>query len=234
MSLFDENEKKVQAVIEKGVNLLSQNYNVKKLDAGKYERVVTGGMQFYIVHYEIEGVGHLQTMITENCPQMQMATFTLTPFFKNLPLITFDYMFSEDKGMYLAEVYELVKDREDEDFKAWVKKFAANLDTLSNLPSIPSRPAFYDAFRPTFISKARSIDADETALEVFEKMITIFIEMEKSLPVLSKEAAAEKNAICRKYVDDLVDAGGVSTELWVKTHGVDYVRDYYHTTFFGL
>ena len=109
MSSYEENEKKVQIILERGIGILAQNYTVRKLDAGEFTNPVTAGIQFRIAHYEIENVGHLMTMHTENNPHMLMATYTLTPYFKKLPLISSDFIYNEEGGMFLIEINELVK-----------------------------------------------------------------------------------------------------------------------------
>lgn len=109
MGTYEENEKKVQTILERGVGILARNYGVRKLDAGGFSAPVTLNTQFRIAHYEIENVGHLMTMYTENNPQLLMATYTLTPYYKKLPLISSDFIFNGDGGMFLIEIYELVK-----------------------------------------------------------------------------------------------------------------------------
>lgn len=49
----------------------------------------------------------------EGNPHMMMVTYTLTPYFKKLPLISSVFIYDEDGGMFLIEIYELVKNRED-------------------------------------------------------------------------------------------------------------------------
>ena len=66
MGMYEENEKKVQTILERGVGILARNYGVRKLDAGDFSAPVTLNTQFRIAHYEIENVGHLMTMYTEN------------------------------------------------------------------------------------------------------------------------------------------------------------------------
>ena len=126
--MYEENEKKVQTILERGVGILARNYGVRKLDAGDFSAPVTLNTQFRIAHYEIENVGHLMTMYTENNPQLLMATYTLTPYYKKLPLISSDFIFNGDGGMFLIEIYELVKNREAAPFQAWIRKYAELFD----------------------------------------------------------------------------------------------------------
>ena len=234
MSSYEENEKKVQIILERGIGILAQNYTVRKLDAGEFTNPVTAGIQFRIAHYEIENVGHLMTMHTENNPHMLMATYTLTPYFKKLPLISSDFIYNEEGGMFLIEIYELVKNREDGQFREWIQKYSERFEDISDVEDIPTEPCFYDPIRPVYVSKKRSVDRDSACIQNLIDTIKIFIEQEQAAETLDNAEAAEQKAIQHQYVDDLIDQNGVSTKVWVKDHGADYVGQFFHEIFFGI
>lgn len=220
--------------MERGIGILAKDYVVKKLDAGEFGSVVTVGTQFNIAHYEIEGVGHLMTMFTEGNPHMVMATYTLTPYFKKLPLISSDFIYDDEGGMFLIEIYELVKNREDEKFQEWVKKYAERFKDIADVEDVPTEPCFYDPIRPVFASKKRALSRDQDCIQNLIDTMKIFIEQEHASELLDKEEAAEQKAIQRQYVDDLIDQNGVSTRVFVKDHGVEFVRKFFHGVFFGV
>lgn len=234
MSRYEENMIKVQTILERGIGLLSQNYVVRKLDAGEFTSPVTMNTQFRIAHYEIENVGHLMTMYTEGNPHMSMATYTLTPYFKKLPLLSSDFTYDEDGGLFLIEIYELVKDREAPQYQKWIQKYSECFKALSDIEDIPTEPCFYDPIRPVYVSKKRVLSRDQGCIQNLIDTIRIFIEQEKAGERLEQAEAAEQRAIQHQYVDDLIDQNGVSTKFWVKEHGADYVRRFFHEIFFGV
>ena len=234
MGSYEENQKKVQTILERGIGILAQNYAVRKLDAGEFSDIVTVGTQFRTAHYEIEGVGHLMTMYTEGNPHMLMATYTLTPYFKKLPLISSDFIYDEDGGMFLIEIYELVKNREDAAYQEWVRKYAERFKDIADVEDIPTEPCFYDPIRPVYASKKRTVSRDQDCIQNLVDTMKIFIEQEQASSLLDKEEAAEQKAIQHQYVDDLIDQNGVSTRVFVKDHGVDFVRSFFHDIFFGV
>jgi len=126
MSNYEENLKEAQTILERGIGILAKDHVVKKLDAGEFGSMVTVGTQLNIAHYEIKGVGHLMTMLTEGSLHMVMATHTLTPYFKKLPLISSDFIYDDEGGMFLIEIYELVKNREDEKFQGMGSSMACS------------------------------------------------------------------------------------------------------------
>ena len=234
MGSYEENQRKVQSILERGIGILAQNYIVRRLDPGEFSSMTTVGTQFNIAHYEIEGVGHLMTMYTEGNPHMMMATYTLTPYFKKLPLISSDFIYDEDGGMFLIEIYELVKDRIDARFQEWIRKYAERFMDIADVGDIPTEPCFYDPIRPVYASKKRTLSRDQDCIQNLVDTMKIFIDQEHASPVLDEAEAAEQKAIQHQYVDDLIDQNGVSTRVFVKDHGVEFVRRFFHGIFFGV
>lgn len=234
MSCYEENQKKAQTVLERGIGILAQNYTVRKLDAGEFAGMVTFGTQFNSAHYEIEGVGHLMTMQTEGNPHMMMTTYTLTPYYKKLPLISSDFMYNEEGGMFLIEIYELVKNREDARFQEWIQKYAGRFKDIADLDDMPTEPGFHDAIRPVYVSKKRTVSRDQDCIQNMIDIMKIFIEQEHATPLLDQQEATEQKAIQHQYVDDLIDQNGFTTRLFVKDHGADFVRRFFHEVFFGV
>lgn len=174
------------------------------------------------------------TMYTENNPHLLMATYTLTPYYKKLPLISSDFIFDGDGGMFLIEIYELVKNREDARFQEWIRKYAERFRDLADMGDIPTEPCFYDPVRPVYVCKKRNPGQDQAGIQNLIDTMKIFIEQEKAGTRLEKADAIEQKKIQRRFVDDLIDQNGVSTRVWVKEHGADYVRRFFHEIFFGV
>ena len=234
MSSYEENQRKVQAILERGIGILAQNYTVRPLDAREFRSMITAGTRFNTAHYEIEGVGHLMTMYTEGNPHMLMATYTLTPYYKKLPLISSDFIYNEDGGMFLIEIYELVKDREDAQYREWIQKYAERFMDIADVEDIPTEPCFYDPIRPVYVCKKRTLSRDHDCIQNLVDTVKIYIDQERAASLMGAEEAAEQKAIQHKYVDDLIDQNGVSTRVFVKDHGVDFVRRFFHEMFFGV
>jgi hypothetical protein len=234
MGKYEENQKKVDNVLERGIGILARNYNVKKLDAGEYADAVTMNTQFRIAHYDIENVGHLLTMYTENNPQMMMATYILMPYYKKLPMVSADYMYNEDGGMILIELYELVKDRGDEKFGEWIGRYSERFKDIADIEDMPTAPSYFDTIRPVFVCKKRDADRDQDCIQCFVDTLKIFIDQEKSETPLDEAEAAAQKEVQHKYADDLIEQNGVSTKVWVNEHGIDYVKKMYHEVFFGV
>ena len=234
MDVLQENRKLAEEVIDLTLGILARRYPVRKLDSGRFAEVTAMNMTFQTAHYEIEGAGHLMTMYVKDNPQMSMATCTFTPCGKKLPLVSADFIFQGEGGMFLIEIYELVKDREAPAFREWMSRFDERFRDLSELEDIPTRPCFYDPIRPIYVCKKRNMDLDRKSIRNLADTLRILMDKAQAGETLTGEEAEEQRAIQREYVDNLIDMNGVSTEVFVKEHGKDFVREFFHDVFFNV
>lgn len=59
------------------------------------------------------------------------------------------------------------------------------------------------------------------------------METAKDLPLLSDEEKAAKLAITQEYCDNLVEKGGVSTDVFKKALGSETTKDFFDKVLFG-
>ena len=57
--------------------------------------------------------------------------------------------------------------------------------------------------------------------------------MEQASPALSNEGRQQKWEKNKEYANRLIDAGGVSTELFTAELGAENTRRFFHEVFFG-
>lgn len=231
-NVYEKNMEMINRRIQTGLAMLREHYNVSEVDTGSLESFVVAGRFHSVKQYEIEGVGNLLVMTNPNEGKMQMDTFTITPYYKNLPLFTTDYMYFEDKRMFLNEIYDLVEYKDDL-YSKYILKFADNCKMVSDLENMPMKECWYDSIRPVFAGKIAPIESDDLIFELFVKNLSTFIEMEKETPLLpddKKLAKWEKNF---NYARALVEDGGVSTDLFVKSLGADETKRFFYSVFFA-
>ena len=106
--ILEINKERIDNRIAKGLEILKQHYTLKERSVPEEFRTLKiQNMTLEIQQFEIENVGNLLIMKCRESQQMQMDTFTLMPYFKNLPLFTTDYMYTGERRMYLNEIYSL-------------------------------------------------------------------------------------------------------------------------------
>ena len=178
MSMYEKNMKMIERRIHAGLSMLRQYYRVTEIDTGALESFVVAKRFHAVRQYEIEGVGNLLVMTNPKEGPMQMDTFTVTPYYKNLPLFTTDYMFFEDKRMFLNEIYDLVEDK-DGLYREYIGRFAENCASVDDLANMPMKKCWYDSIRPVVAAKIAPPDEDDRILDLFLKNLSTFIEMER-------------------------------------------------------
>ena len=232
MSMYEKNMKMIERRIHAGLSMLRQYYRVTEIDTGALENFVVAGRFHVVRQYEIEGVGNLLVMTNPKEGPMQMDTFTVTPYYKNLPLFTTDYMFFEDKRMFLNEIYDLVEEK-DERYGEYIGKFAENCASVADLEDMPMKKCWYDGIRPVVAAKIAPPEEDDRILELFLKNLSTFIEMERNTPLLPQEKRAGKWQKNYDYARALVEDGGVSTNLFVQSLGVEETKRFFYSVFFA-
>ncbi len=230
--MYETNMERIRHRLEAGLAMLREVYRVTEIDTGSLESFVVAGRYHEVKQYEIEGVGNLLVMTNPREGAMQMDTFTITPYYKNLPLFTTDYMYFEDKRMFLNEIYDLVEEK-DALYQEYIARFAANCAAVADLENMPMKPCWYDDIRPVFAGKIAAPTEDERICELFLQNLATFIEMEQRSPLLPPGKRQGKWRKNFEYARALVEDGGVSTDLFVQSLGADETKRFFYAVFFA-
>ena len=234
MELIQEkNVRLINERLEDGLALLRRYYEVQEqpVDAVLANPVI-GGRPHHARRFDIRGVGNLLAMTVTEAEENQLSSFVIMPYFKNLPLFSTDYVYSGERRFFLLEIYDLSVVQDDV-FKAGIERFKAFGAEMTDMPDIPTRPAWYDDIRPVCHAKAPAADQDELAIERFLAFLQLFVDMEQASPALIGDALAEKWRKNKEYADRLIDEGGVSTDLFTAALGAENTRRFFHEVFFG-
>ena len=232
-AVLAENKRRIDERLEAGLTLLRRYYRVEAcpVDPALSDPVI-GGRPHHAQRYDIEGVGNLLVMTVKEAEENQLSSFVLMPYAKNLPLFSTDYVYAGQRRFFLMEIYDLSV-RHDAAFDAGIEAFRSFGETLSDLQDFSTRPAWYDDIRPVCHAKAYGPAQDELAIRRFLEFLELFVAMEKSTQPLAGDDLAEKWRKNKAYADRLIDAGGVSTDLFTAALGADNTRRFFHEVFFG-
>ena len=232
-SMYEKNMNMINRRIDAGLALLRESYKVTEVDPGRFESIALPGSTSKVKQYDIEGVGNMSILVNTGSDAMQLDTITITPYYKNLPLFSTDYMYFDDKRIVINEVDDLVAYKDDL-YNEYIQKFTDNCSMVADLPNMPSKPYWYDAVRSAAVMKIAPVESDELILDLYLKNLAIFIEMEKNSPLLSDEQRSEKWQKNKEYALGLVENGGVSTDLFVQVLGADETRNFFSKVFFAF
>ena len=227
------NMKVMNRTLDSGMNALSESAKVTPVDAGNYKQIkMYGLMKFDVSQYDIENTGNLSIMKV-NMGFMQMVSFIITPYEKDMPMLSMDYMYILGNRKAYTEFYDLTKDSSSENYSRILDKLKEFQGRYGDLDDIQTDPAWYDDLLTVACHKSAARDNDEKVEEMFCDAIGTYIKTANENNDLSDNDRAAKLEITQKYCDDLVKNGGVSTDVFKKQLGEDKTKDFFDKVLFG-
>ncbi|MBO7395418.1 MAG: hypothetical protein J6U16_04805 [Ruminococcus sp.] len=228
-----KNMKVMNSTLDEGMQTLSEYGDITPVDAGEYKEIkMYGIIKFNVSQYEIEKLGNLSVMKV-NMGMMQMVSYIITPYEKDMPMLSMDFMYILGNRKAYAEFYDLTADNTTPEYKNVMDNISMLAATYSDLEDIPTEPAWYDDLLNFALHKAGKKHDDNEIKQMFSDAISTYMENAALLEQLSNEAAAEKLEITQKYCDDLVANGGVSTDVFKKNLGDEKTKDFFDKVLFG-
>ena len=229
-----KNMKVMNSTLDAGMKTLSECAEITPVDAGEFEQIkMYGLLKFDVSQYEINDTGNLSVMKV-NMGFMQMISFVITPYDKNAPLMSMDFMYIMGKRKAYVEFYDLVADKETAEYEDVLDKIREFESKYRSLEDISTDPAWYDDLMTVALHKAgKRPDDDAQIEEMFCDAISCYMEKANELEKLSDEKKAEKREITQKYSDNLISKGGVSTDVFKKALGEDKTKEFFDKVFFG-
>lgn len=220
--------------IADGLDELKKEYTVNQLDTGEFENMrFYGIMNFHVDQYEIEELGNL-SVLTADMGFMQMMSFTITPFEKNVPLCAMDYMYIFGNRKSYIEYYSVAANTESDEYRAVKEKLRNVIARYDDVEDIPMTESYwYDSILEVVTHKKLSSSSDEQNKEMFLDALKAYISEAKKLPALSAEERSKQIQNTHDYSDGLITKGGVSTDVFKKALGEEKTRQFFDNVFFG-
>lgn len=231
-NIFDTNKKIIEEHINRGMDLVSSNYDIEKVETGEFTNLIIQGIDYNIEQYKIKDVGNLLVMESKDSSKLQMVSFVITPYYKALPLFSTDYIYMNEKRSFLIEYYDLVE-KKDELYLNYMNRFASLKAEHSELEDMTLKECWYDSLKPVCTAKNTDRSKDLEISSMFIDNLKLFIEMEKNSKLLTEEERKSKWKITQDYTDGLVDNGGVSTNVFKAIMGPDGTKEFFNKVFFG-
>ena len=227
------NTKTMNNLIREGLHSVEMRYDVTPLDAGEYKDMrFYGLMKFHVDQYRVEELGNLSVM-TANMGMMQMVSFMITPFEKNVPLCTLDFMYIMGNRKSYVEFYDLVGDTATPEYQQVLESLRTGVQFYSDIEEIPAEEHWYDSYLSVVMHKKLKGSDEDRNRELFLNMLEIYLESSKTLEKSAPEDAERQFEITQNYSDGLIEKGGVSTDVFKKALGEEKTRDFFNRVFFG-
>lgn len=233
-----KNNKEMYQTIDAGMDTLSKYCNVTPVDAGEYSEIkMYGLMKFRVSQYDLtekDGnyFGNLSVM-TVNMGFMQMVSFVISPYGKNMPLLSMDYMYPLGNRKAYTEFYDLVPDAASPEYQNVLAVLGEYQDRYKDIEELQTDPCWYDDLLTVVMHKKLKRADDSTVREMFCGAIESYMQSAEALSPLDDAGKAEKLRITQEYSDNLIAKGGVSTDVFKKQLGEEKTKDFFDRVFFG-
>ena len=217
---------------DEGIRIISGFTQLTPVDAGEFSQIdIQGMMKFNTSQYDINGLGNLSVM-TSGMAGMQMLSVVITPFEKNMPLLSIDYIINKEDVKAIVEFYDLVADKNTAEYSGVLDAVKGLESRYSGLEDIITERTWHNDLMTVSLHKTGKT-ADEQFEKLFCDTLRCYMEMASELPVLSADEKAEKLALTLEYTDSLISKGGVSTDVFKKVLGEEKTKKFFGKVFFG-
>jgi len=228
-----KNTKIMNKTLEEGFTIIKKNLKLKEQNPGEFNKIIIKGfIPFYISLYKIEGFGNLSLM-TVNIGIMQMITLTMSPFEKDIPLISIDYIYMFNIRKAMIEIYDLMIDNQNIKYKNLISKFEKINENYSDLQKFKTLPGWYEKILSICILRSCNSINDERIISLFKNCIEVYIQNIIEMPQLNDSDIQKKYSLIKQFGNDLVDKGGVAVNNFKKSIGNEKTKEFFAKVFFG-
>ena len=228
-----KNTKIMNKTLKEGFTIIKKNLQLKEQNPGEFSKIIINYfIPFHISLYKIEGLGNLSLM-TVNIGIMQMITLTLSPFEKDIPLISIDYIYMFNIRKLMIEIYELMIDNQNIKYKNLINEFKKINEYYSELKNFKTFPGWHEKILSICISKSGNSKNDEMICSLFKNCIEVYIQNIIEMPHLEDSDIEKKYSLIKQFGNDLVNKGGVAVNNFKRSIGIEKTKDFFAKVFFG-
>ena len=227
------NTKSMNKMIEKGIEITKKEFPIEELEIGEFKKVlVYKVLPFKSKVYEADKLGILAVM-TMNVGAMEMYTFNINPFYKDLPQLTIDYTITLNNRKLYVEIYDLMINKEAQNYKDFLKKIEDINKENADLKDFTSKESWHNEYLSGMIKKSGSVRDDDKLLKIFNDVMTAYIDYAKKAPELNETAQKKKYDLIKDFSDKLVEKGGVAINNFKKTLGDEKTNEFLGNVLYG-
>lgn len=228
------NTQAMNTAVDVALSRLRERHKLTPVDPGRFGTIkVYGVMKFLVEQYILEGIGNLSVMrMKMGLPLMTMATVVVTPFEKDIPLMSADFIYMMGSRKAYIEFYDLVVQK-NQGYLDHISRLASISERYASLSPCPPAPAWYDHLLTATAYRSGKAADDQQLIALLGECVDGFLEMCAATPQLDEAAQSEKRRLVSGYVDGLVRRGGTSTNVFKKALGEETTREFFGKVFFG-
>lgn len=234
--LINKNKELVEQRLDRGLEIIKTRFEVQEIPIRPaLNNFTLDGRTYEAFQYNIKEIGNMYYMKSTNKDDFMMDTMIFTPYFKELPVFSTDYLYMMDKRNVLHELYDLVDEEYINDtYKEYVKKFNDNLDRYDYVENKPPHNPWYEYLRSAYLAKLPTPEQDEDMMKAFDENMNIFLDMAQATPTIDTKEEYEKKWKQNKwYSDSLLERAGIATQVFLDNVGQDFTDNFFEECFFA-
>lgn len=211
---------------DKILAMLDSRYPLRKKAVGEFAEAKLGPVKFQICSFEAAGLGSVSVMKGSGLfGLMKMDTIIVNPFARDMALFSCDRIFAMGKDILFLEMFDTRLKREP--ISDALKKIMA---AYADIPEEPAAPNWYDDIRLEGCKKKGKKELSPRFDAMTREYVEAYLEMCAAAPACDRE---EKRKAAQVYTEGLLNHGGPSTGLFIKTKGLAYTQKLYREVMFG-
>lgn len=194
------------------IDKLSSKYTLEKRDMSDLSHIKSAVSTFDCDAYTIKGIGNLFFINMNSIfSLMKMESMVITPIYKDLSFGNFDIVDVMNRQTMIFEIFQSSINKND------FSSYKTISDKYSYLNNYELSASWYDELKLISLSKkGKNIRSD--GMKMLEECVDLYIELldkaENCDPEMKKQEI-------RKYVDRLLNEGGVAVDAMKKMIGKD-------------
>ena len=129
--------------------------------------------------------------MTLNVGIMNIITFNINSFSKDLPQMTFDFMFILNQRKFIFEIYDFMINKEDEKYKNFLKEIE-EIKENSNLKDMERANTWHYDYVSGDINKSGNVINDSQFLSILKEIMEAYLKYAEQAPELSDDDMQKK------------------------------------------
>ena len=207
--------------IEEIFAIVKKNYKLEEIDIGDLKKIrVKNILVFYSKVYYIPGFGYLSIM-TVNLGIMQMITFNVNPFEKDLPQFINDIIFLFGKRTVLIEFYDSMLDKKNNKYINFLNKIKEIHKKYSDLEFCKTKENWSDSILSECIKKTGTVKHWNRMTIMFNELLEIYLEYAKEASELNEDEKEKKILIIKGICDTFIEKGGIAVNTFKSSVGAE-------------
>lgn len=211
------------------LELIKKNHTLTPKSVGDFKTFKAKGMTFQCSAFDAEGLGHVSVMRAKGFfGLMKMDTLVVAPIDKDLPLLSYDRIYSMGNDTLFIELFDTMGDN-----KVSLSSIANVKSRFAHLPERLSEGEdpkhWYDDIRFPETTSKKGKKGDTAGFDAYTlEYVSAYLSLEGDAC-----DAAEKIARTEVYASGLISQGGPATDVFKQEFGEEKTGEIIRRVLFG-